>query len=142
MVYCNNDIKQIGFIVSNIWGKRCEYGYSMFGDVVMGTELFGIKNTPFGNLDFGTSKFGNYLQLSGIFAKRWSPTGYKTIRMSYYVPNNPRTFAQQTNRAKMGDAVVFWQNLTTEQKNAYNRLAVGKHMTGFNLCVSKYLKTH
>jgi hypothetical protein len=142
MVYCNSDVKQLGYIVSNIYGKRCEYGLSMFGDVALGTEFLGFNRTPFGNLVFGESKFGDYFQLSGIYARRWSPTGNKTIRMPYYVPNNPRTSAQQTNRAKMGDAVVFWQNLTTEQKNAYNRLAVGKHMTGFNLCTSEYLKTH
>lgn len=63
-------------------------------------------------------------------------------KLPFYVPTNPQTGPQQANRQKMTDAVAGWQALTDEQKAVYNKNAIGKEMSGYNLFLSEYLLSH
>lgn len=64
-----------------------------------------------------------------------------TFISNYFPASNPRTEAQQANRAKMAAAVHHWQDeVEEEEKQEWNRRARGKHMSGFNLHNSYYLR--
>ncbi|HPJ36783.1 MAG TPA: DUF6266 family protein [Spirochaetota bacterium] len=59
---------------------------------------------------------------------------------SYSIPENPRTEAQQKNRVNFADAVKLWQGLTDAEKAKYNRMAIGKPLSGYNLFISMKMK--
>jgi len=80
--------------------------------------------------------------ISGIFQKRYNMGRAITALVSYMIPKNPRTEAQQANREKYADGVLAWQNLTTEQKQVYNDAMRGKKMSGYNFFLREYLKSH
>lgn len=63
-------------------------------------------------------------------------------KLPFYVPTNPQTGPQQANRQKMTDAVAAWQALTDEQQAVYNKNAIGKEMSGYNLFLQEYLLSH
>jgi hypothetical protein len=74
-----------------------------------------------------------------VFQQKVTKQGKKTSKMVYNPPSNPRTVLQQANRSVFADAVSSWQILTDEQKLAYNKNAVGKHMSGYNLFIREYM---
>jgi len=49
------------------------------------------------------------------------------------------TDAQQARREKFAAAVAAWQSLTPEQKEVYNKKAMRKNMSGYNLYLSEYM---
>ena len=55
-------------------------------------------------------------------------------------PRNPRTRAQQKNRAAFSEGVKAWQKLSAQEKSLYNRLAHGKPRSGYNLFISMHMK--
>lgn len=59
---------------------------------------------------------------------------------SYAVPRNPDTPAQRENRKTFAEAVKLWQKLTPDEKYRFNRKAVKKRVSGYNLFISLYLK--
>lgn len=59
---------------------------------------------------------------------------------SYTHPCNPRTEAQQRNRATFAEAVKLWQCLSVEEKSLYNRMAEGKPHSGYNFFISLRMK--
>jgi len=61
--------------------------------------------------------------------------GFQYAR-SYTIPRNPRTEAQQNNRATFADAVKLWQGLSKKDKSIYNRMAADKPVNGYNLFIS------
>lgn len=64
-----------------------------------------------------------------MVGSKWHSVDY--IR-KYVVPTNPRTALQTYQRNVMAQAVGTWQKLTPEQKKAYNRIAGGTGISGFN----------
>jgi hypothetical protein len=74
-----------------------------------------------GNIIFYTVNGNNY-------ARSWS------------IPENPRTEIQQKNRVNFADAVKLWQRLTDTEKAEYNRMAIGKPLSGYNLFISMKMK--
>ncbi|MFH0816045.1 MAG: hypothetical protein V1934_04440, partial [Methanobacteriota archaeon] len=70
-----------------------------------------------------------------ITASRWK--GIEYIR-KFFVPQNPNTVLQQEHRALFTGAVDSWHTLTSEQKDAYELMAV--KMTGMNLYVKRWLE--
>ena len=123
-------------------GKHREYGRSMFAFSEFGDEHLYFVNYPYGSAVFGDTPFGFHLIFTGIF-RRDNVTGeVKYYREPYYVPKNPRTGPQQTNRQKLANGVAAWQALTSEQKNTYNKKAIGKGMSGYNLFLREYLLSH
>lgn len=101
----------------------------------------------------GAARCGESNQFGGIYQKR--VTGYnqtgriahlprKTyyVRMRSYAPTNPRTVAQQANRAKFAAANAAWKLLTNEEKTQYNSKVKRPGQLGIHLFVSEYMKTH
>ena len=74
--------------------------------------------------------------LLGIYQSRPSKTGKKVVKMPFYRNRNPRTAAQQANRQKFRDAVTSWNGLSDPVKEALNKRAKPRGLTGYNL----YLK--
>ena len=60
----------------------------------------------------------------------------------YAVPTNPNTLQQQLYREKFANAVSDWHALSPADQDHYRQLAKGRPLTGFNLFISNYLKTH
>ena len=115
------------------------FGGGMFAFSKFGDEHEFIFWAEFGYFKFGKNLFGDISQLTGIYQIRHSGGHQKTVLMDYYIPLNPRSENQQTNRAKMTSAVSAWQALTTEQKEVYNQKAFGKHMSGYNVFLKEHL---
>jgi len=80
--------------------------------------------------------------VDGIYQMPRYSYGKVCRRIDFYEYVITHTEAQQTNREKFADAVVAWQSLTQEQKKQYNQSTHGKHMSGYNLFLGKYLKSH
>lgn len=70
----------------------------------------------------------------GVYAS-WKGTQY---RREYVVPTNPNTAKQQTIRGYFSDAVAAWHTMNTYQKKAYEYLASGLGMSGFNRFMQRY----
>ncbi|HPJ34886.1 MAG TPA: hypothetical protein PK358_08645 [Spirochaetota bacterium] len=65
--------------------------------------------------------------------------GFQYAR-SLTIPLNPRTEAQQKNRASFAEAVKLWQQLSEKEKTRYNKKAARKPMSGYNLFISMTMK--
>jgi hypothetical protein len=76
----------------------------------------------------------------GIYQKRRTLKGIKTIKMKLYAP--PETAKRLANpyRLKFANAVTSWHALTDEQKSVFDRDPHLRHMSGFNLYIKKYMK--
>jgi hypothetical protein len=96
----------------------------------------------FGGVQFGWSLFGYYEPLTGYYQKVRIKGEIKHRRLTPTWPSNPQTPAQQANRLKFANAISAWRLLTPEQVSEYNTKGQRKHMEGFNLFISQYMKTH
>lgn len=126
----------------NRFGVPCRFGKSMFAEAWFGDEEIFIASTPFGTLSFADSNFGNIFIFSGIYHKIITNRGNEIHRHDYYFPKNPRSEAQQAQRAKYADGVAAWQALTQEQKDVYNERAKRKDFFGYHLFLREYLLSH
>jgi len=110
--------------------KFREYGTSQYAHSCYGEEdVYFHKGEP------------EEILLSGIFRTDNVTGKVRVYREPFYITRNPRTANQQTNRNKFADAVAYWQGLTEEEKKVYNQRAIGKHMSGYNLCIREYMKS-
>jgi len=124
---------------SGRFGKPCEFGYLRYGWSNYGDEFIGIEYEPFGTSQFGETTYGNFFLLSGVYAHRKCAEGNIIQRRSYSMPiitNDPDV---QDSRDKFALAVARWQGLTYNEKLAYNRRSVGRHMSGYNLSIREYM---
>jgi len=112
-------------------GKHRFYGRAMFAYSIFGEEDEYIENDR-----------GQKVPTTGIFWRNSYKNKLRYYKLSYYSPKNPRTTAQQSNRAKMTAAVAEWQSLTADEKKLYNKKAIGKRMSGYNLFLKEYLLSH
>lgn len=93
----------------------------------------------FGSCHFGYTLFGHSDDFSGIY-HRYNQYGKTHFRkMAFYWPRNPRTVPQQARRTLFAAGVSTWQTLTGDQKDAYNKLARPRSMSGFNFFMREYL---
>ncbi len=99
-------------------------------------------SSAYGNRGYGGFHYGAGANVYGIYRvrHRWGKTVQE--KMEFYVPTNPQTGPQQANRQKMTDGVAAWKALTPEQQAVYNKNAIGKEMSGYNLFLSEYLFSH
>ena len=118
------------------------FGTSQSGFTRYGEEDLFLVFTEFGNTTLGVDKFANILLLSGIYQTGKASGTTKVYRLPFCIVKNPRTVPQQANRQKMADAVAAWQLLTNEQKQVYNKRAVGKKLFGYQLFLKEYLLSH
>lgn len=125
----------------NRFARPCEFGYGVFGYTKFGDEFLGVPMEEFGASIYGDLEFGDYILLSGIYAHRRTKSNRGTIRMHYYRPKNPHTIPQNNVRDKFAAAVLAWQNLTISQKAVYNKKAVGRHQSGYNLKIAEFMSS-
>lgn len=76
---------------------------------------------------------------AGIYQLRKCKEGKISCKSKFYTPYNPNSPSQQFWRKKYADGVLAWQGLTPEQKIPYNKKAIGKGMSGYNLFLKECL---
>ena len=107
----------------------------------------------FGFARFGYSKLGQPAGEGGILHNR--VTGYNNkvmrkgaarkryqVRMRYYRPTNPRTPAQQAQRAKLSAAWQSWRALAPVEKSRYIERAKKNNRMPHAVYISWYMKNH
>lgn len=123
--------KLLSFVPRKRFGVFREFGTAQCGFSHYGEEDIYLIRPP-----------EDPILLSGIY-RTDNVSGYtRYYREPYYITKNPRTDLQQTNRQKYADAVLAWQNLTSEQKGVYNLRAKYKKLSGYNLFLKEYLLSH
>ncbi len=124
------------------FGLYRRFGTSQFAHSNYGEDDVYFVRTDYGVASFGIDIFADIILLSGIY-RTDNVTGItRFYREPFYITKNPRYGPQQANRAKMTAAVLAWKALTQEQKNQYNKNAIGKRMSGYNLFLKEYLLSH
>ncbi|HSA15072.1 MAG TPA: hypothetical protein P5346_10065 [Spirochaetota bacterium] len=68
--------------------------------------------------------------------------GGKTYFRSYVKPCNPDTPSQKRNRGLFAEAMKAWRKLSRFDKDSYRRRAGRLGMTGHNLFISRYMRSH
>jgi hypothetical protein len=79
--------------------------------------------------------------INGVYKRRRTKYGIETIKMHFYRPSGTPNAEQIAQRAKMRTAVAAWLSLSADQKKAYNKLARNYPFSGYNLFLSRYMKT-
>jgi len=100
------------------------------------------RTSEYGCRRYGGFFYGEVDDNYGIYQMRRGVTGQIIVKERFYIPNNPRSVPQQTNRQKYADSVLAWQNLTDEQKSVYNKRVSGRKLSGYNLFQKEYLLSH
>lgn len=119
----------------SISAKKCLGRYREFGCSMFGATGYGAEPVVFTFWD------GQKIELSGVYQKRSSAGKAITVRERFYFPRYPNTPAQLNTRQNIRNAVASWQELTEEQKIAYNERARGLNMSGYNLYIREYIKS-
>jgi hypothetical protein len=97
--------------------------------------------SDFGEIMFGFSDFGYYNEYNGIYKRYHYKNGVKSTRVRHYIPENPRTTAQQARRTKFSEAMSAWQALTESEQLQYTKRARKINIFGHNLFISEYMKS-
>ena len=134
--------KLLSFTPKKRFGKPCNLGLSMFAQSNYGAEPLFLPASLLGDVSFGSDRYAEIIELSGIFQTRHNKGNQLTARTRYVVPVNPRSISQQANRSKFSDAVSAWQGLSSDERVWYNKRAFGKTMSGYNLFLKHYLNSH
>lgn len=88
----------------------------------------------------GGSEIGRMDGITGIYQiRRTKTSGEIQVLSRETTPGNPRTFLQQSNRNKFGDAMRAWQSLPSSEKEIWNNKAKYKKQTGHNLFIKNYM---
>jgi len=123
--------KLLSFVAKKKFGGWPQYGTSQFG------------YSHFGDDDVSIEVVGQPpILLSGIYRTDNVTGQTRNYRQPYRIVRNPRSELQQANRQKMADGVIAWRGLTDYEKNQYNKNAVRKGMSGYNLFLHEYLRSH
>ena len=77
----------------------------------------------------------------GIYSRKKCREGKISCRLKFHNLRLASTPGRLVVRKKFALAVAAWQNLTPEQKALYNKRAVGRYMSGYNVFISKFLNT-
>lgn len=99
-------------------------------------------SSAYGVRRYGGFHYGAGADTHGIYRVMTILGKQTQVKEKLYWPTNPQTEAQQANRQKYTDGVVAWQALTPEQEAVYNKKAIGKRMSGYNLFLQEYLLSH
>jgi len=121
--------------------------FRLFGTSQMGFSNYGEDDiyffrTGYGVASFGVDKFADFILLSGIYRTDNVTGKTRFYREPFYITKNPRTEHQQIHRGIFADAVAGWQALTPAEKAIYNIKSIGKHMSGYNVFLKQYLRSH
>lgn len=129
----------VGLQVTGKIGRGTEYGRRRYGWVHYGQESPVEGPRQYGYYRYGGSGYGEAWTKWGIYQRDTKTRSQRIRKGVFYIPNNPRTEAQQANRNKFIAALTAWHALTDEQKAVYNERAKGKSMTGYNVFVKQYM---
>jgi len=134
--------KLFSCVVRKRFGLYRKFGTSQFAHSHFGDDDIYFVRTGFGTAELGFDIFSDIIILTGVYRTESTSKGLRCYREPYYITRNPRTVAQQAWRKVFGDAVRAWRDLTSEEKELYNKRAKRKNMSGYNLFISDYLKSH
>jgi len=95
-----------------------------------------------GRIALGYTRLGFYNWYCGIYQKKYYFGKPYISRMKFYRPTNNQMETQQLWRGVLADGIIAWRALTSEQKKSFNKRAIGKTMSGYNLFLSEYLNSH
>jgi len=105
------------------------------------TGKFGYSG-GFGMLRNGKARYGFYHKWCGIYHIQTSSTGKFQAIVNFYTPTNPRTPAQQAQRARYGAAIGAYRALTDAQKKYYAKAGSTRGLRGYEYFVKKYILAH
>lgn len=106
---------------------------------IVSRKQFAQKN-GYGGETYGSFDYGFYNLASGIYrVRRYNGKVYKE-KMEFYQYVVTNTASQIAGRSKFASAVHAWQGLADSIQQGYNKRAIGRHMLGFNLFISEYMK--
>lgn len=66
----------------------------------------------------------------------------RTYFRAYVTPRNPDTPAQRSNRRLFAEAMNAWRHLSAFDQDSFRRRAGRLGMTGHNLFISRYMRSH
>ena len=98
------------------------------------------ENSGYGAIDYGYVQYAFPIEYAGIYRTRRLNGKTYHEKMDFFEQIITHTEAQTTQRTKFANAVTAWQALSDSQKAVYNKKAIGRHMTGNNLFISRYMK--
>jgi len=89
--------------------------------------------------------------LAGVYQMRRRPytgTGHMhprfgpniCVREKFYQPSCQTQPNKIISQNKFAAAVLEWQGLTSDQKKKYNKYAVGRNFSGYNLFIRNYMR--
>ncbi len=96
----------------------------------------------FGRLTFSYNYFGYHTLHAGIYSGKKTLVGRGVSKMRFYRPTNPQTPRQQAWRAVLASAWPIWHSLSSTEKEKYRLRGAKYHMSGANIFMSDYLKSH
>jgi hypothetical protein len=110
------------------------------------------KPVGFGWIAFGWSEFGDDNYYQGVYQqrrnRRWNGVdGFisekhpRNFIMKPCWPVQPPSVARDAQQAKFKTALLAWQALTTSEKMAYNKIGTRISRRGYDLFMSKTLKS-
>lgn len=112
----------------NFYSFRARGVFGVPHSVRFGTDVLGLDKPK-------SARAGIYQR--GLFGHR-----KETAKREYVKPTNPRTVPQQAWRAVFAAGRAAWAALTDEERARYNKRAVKRRYTGYNLFMSEYLYSH
>lgn len=121
--------------LGHAWG----YGEKIYAQVRYGANLILYGLGQYGERMYAETEYGDAVERHGIYQVRTQYGKQVNVISDFYIPTNPQTESQQANRLKLTNAVIAWQNLTTEQKSVYNERAKGNSLSGYNLYIGEYI---
>ena len=139
MVVINYPEKAIGDQIRKKLGRPHQYGQRIYAKVKYGEQETIIGPGQYGQRIYGIEQYGEAANLCGIYRIQTIDSQQTIIKHTFYIPSNPQTVPQQSNRSKFANAIIGWQGLTSDQKNVYNERAKYKNISGYNLYISEYL---
>lgn len=119
--------------IFSVWAKKKCGRFNQLG-------TFQLAHSWLGDEDIYFERPGKEpILLSGIYRTDQVTGKTRNYREPYYIPKNPRTDFQQTNRAKYAEGIIAWKGLTSEEKMIYNKRATKLHISGYNLFLKEYM---
>jgi hypothetical protein len=130
MAWATKEEKMIGFIVKGKIGRPMLCGWAMCGWSQCGEDIeFN------GTYQMRRSRIGNGIDKPIVFGKA------KICKMMPTWPVQPPSVLRDAQQDKFKTALQMWQNLTIEEKKAYNTYACRLSRRGYDYFMSKTLKS-
>ena len=94
-----------------------------------------------GALVIGGSDIGRNDGLTGGYQiRRTKKSGEIQVLSRDTTPSNPRTYIQQANRNRFGDAMRAWQNLPSAEQEKWKNKVKYTNKRGHNIFIKEYMR--